>query len=196
MKFKIHTAQSTAFVWSATTFPFREILRRKCSTHVNYSANIPVYLVKCGLDLQIGWSVFETSMKILEERAPVWARRMPSLLKTILITDKLELFTYFFADRCCALDPWNVVKHVGNNQTASVLLAGGLIHSMSCALLLEGHCGYLGLRKRRFLSAKAQVRFLKKCLEFTDGLEVQAMINVLNEYADGLVPHRKQGKRS
>lgn len=173
--------RSRALLTSGIGMPLRALLRREFSIRLQVGV-LPVYLVRCGEDLHAGWDLFGDSLKVLEKNSPIWWRRMPQLLRSIMVIDKLSSSAFYLADRCCCLNPWNVRRQVEEPETAAIILAGSLVHALCSALLLADHRGCLGVCHRRRLSLRANIRFLQTCLRTSDDADVQAAINALRSY--------------
>ena len=176
---------------SSANMPFRLILRKHFCTRINVLPDIQVYIVNIIVesehDSQAGCLVFEDSLKFLEKQSPLWKNRMSGLFSSIVIIDTaVESSSYFSPDRCCFLNPWKITHYVKNPTAVSVLIAGSLVHALSTAMLLNGRYGYLGVRRHRLLSLKAQVRFLQKAISEESNLDVLAMISVFNKEIDKL----------
>jgi hypothetical protein len=135
--------------------------------------------VRCDEDLHTGWIMFEHSLRALEEHGQIWVRRMPELLGSIMIIDKLTSVAFYLADRCCCVNPWNVRRKVEEPKAAAILLAGCVVYALSNALLLSGRRGHIGIRRRGALSFRAMIRFLQRSQASSDSIDIQAMINVL-----------------
>ena len=175
------TLKIWAFATSVVGMPLRVILRREFSVCF-HAGTLPVYLVRCDENFNAGWDLFNDALTVLEENAPIWWRRMPQLLESIMLIDKVNPSAFYFADKCCGLNPWKVQRHIKDQADAAIVLAGFLVHVLCIALLWSDHRGYFGVRNRHRLSLKANIRFLERCLRISNGLDVKATIKALKSY--------------
>ena len=163
--------------------PLRIILRKQFSMRLNIGM-LPVYVVRCDEDFRSGWELFSEALKILEENAPIWWKRMPQLLKNIMLIDSVDSSAFYVADRCCAVNPWKLRRHVKEQVDAAIILAGFLVNALCQARLSDNHRWYFGVRERSRLSARASIRFLERCLTLAEDIDVQATINVLKSFRE------------
>src|SRR3954471_23582411 len=63
---------------SAVGLPFRAALRKWSSTRLKAFA-VPVFITKCGRDLNSGWHLLSEALVMVESYTPLWTQRMPRL---------------------------------------------------------------------------------------------------------------------
>lgn len=189
---KLAGIKTLALVGSGIGLPIRIILRRLCSERVNGLWSCPVYFVKTEIDIREGFELIEASLTVLEEKSPLWSRRVATLFKSIMVSDTVETATYFSADRCCYLNPWGAKERYARSvSSVPVLVAGFLVRSAGIAMLLDRRFGYLGARLRDFLVFKSTIRFLRKCLTEENHLDILGAIGLYSELADEIRPGRR-----
>jgi hypothetical protein len=143
-------------------------LMRKCyCIYVDHVAGLPVYLDKCDADIQAGLSLFESSFRYLEEKSPIWGKRVRRLFGRIIITKAVDVAAYAPEQRCCYVNPWEIIRayQKAKLRVHSSELARFIIYITCTAYLWEHHAAFLSREERKELSNKAQVRFLLRCLD-------------------------------
>ena len=135
-------------VWlhSAVGLPFRGILRQVLP-HQVFDCTPPVYIMATKDDLDVNWDLLE-AFAMLQQKSPTWWRRMPQLLKSILVIDRSGPTCFFLAERCCAINPWILRRKITVRSDAAIIMAGFLIHALCDALILTSPRGNVGISHR------------------------------------------------
>lgn len=82
-------------------------MRRRYCKFVKNVLGLPVYVYECDQDLQAGYSLFESSFKLLGKNAPVWGKRARQLFRRVIICDRVGIVVIYCPEqRCCYVNPW------------------------------------------------------------------------------------------
>jgi len=169
-------------MYSVVGEPARVALRNRCSTRIGSPHGIPIYLVSCDQDPSMGTSVVVEMNKLLQSDSVLWTARMQRFLHSIMIDDEVATSQFFLSDRCCVVNPWNVVRN-SDAYSAPILLAGSVISCACQAMLSEGRFGYLGMHYQRVLGLRSEVRFLRK---FSSGKNREMILAAMSLYTKKL----------
>ncbi len=145
--------------------PAMFLVRKHYCKYLGSEPGFAVYLHRCAKNLQTGQSLFESSLKILEEKSPFWAKRTKYLFRSVILTNRVGLVTYVAMFRCCGVNPWVLGRLGPERPELPSLLASYLVYAACAAFLWEQYSVCLGKRDSTMISQKAQVRFLLKCLD-------------------------------
>ncbi len=188
---------STAFIGSLIGLPVRSLLRNQFSMKLNLPdlANLPVFIVRCGEDFEVGWRLLEAAAQVVRSVSGIWWSRLPNSFRNIVLIDKVQTAVFFLADRCCCLNPWRIRREIPCPEAAAQFLAGNLIYCICDAFLLSFEKVPLGIANRKRLSLAATIRFLEKCIRVCYDINIHAAINLYQE-EQRLIVGAKRGRIS
>jgi len=174
----------------------RALLRRKLCDEVLVYSGFSVY--KPGRQLYTDPHSEDSSSDVSLARGAIDLFRSKSrllaknerLIKSILLLEIPEPFSFKYVDSCCILNPSTALRHSKSVESARILLASHLTAAAAASLLFGGRFGYVGLRQVRVVMTIAQIRFLRRCLTKENHVYLLGWIFFLSEDLDGIRKHR------
>jgi hypothetical protein len=141
-----------------------------------------LYIDNCGKDPNEAYILYKDAIKVLGNICPIWQDKFQPSVRSVMLIDSVEICRFFLADRCCLINPWNMLEKFNPQTIAAIFLASSIVHAVCVASLMSNACKIASKSNLQYLSIRAQIRFLEKCHTEKNDIDLSAIIMALRSY--------------
>ena len=144
---------------------------------------VPVYVVRCNEDLQLGFHRLARGVDWLGQTSPVWVSRMPQLLRCIMLLDTVDTTGYYSLDKCCAINPWGLAEEFHDPQSTTIAVGAFLLYGLVAARLTSSRMKSRHTKSvRKRLAVESVLRYLYISARSYDHFEVRLLIDIFKTW--------------